>query len=234
MSVSYVLTLAIMCWISLCITGDEFDFELEYTEPPRTTILPDSPQFVVKLPDKHLLCFAIEGYEMFTYNLITSNYLVLNGFVTIGPSTGSKDVATDMVYNKTRGFGDIGMIVKAVDRRVRAGKRFFRHTIYGERKKAVLGGFGEVDLNKGAITFAVTDGRSSIESQQSPHEEFRLVMDKPKMEIVMVSTNGHTYNVYVEDGSGLLGVDTHGIIGKLANQALVPRFFKFHFARSVF
>lgn len=211
MSVTYILILVVFCWVST--SGDELDLELEYTEPPKSTLYPSSPQFVVRLPDQHLLCFSIEGYELFTYNLITSNYLVLNGFLNV-TSASSTDAATGEVYNKTRGFGNIGMIVKAVDRRVRAGKRYFRHMIYGEKKKAILGGFGEVDLNGGAITFTLEDGHSNIESQQSPHEKFRLIMDKPKAEVLVVSSNGHTYSVYVEDGSGLEGIDMHGLIGE--------------------
>lgn len=213
MSVTYILILVVFCWVSICSTSDELDLELEYKEPSKSTILPSSPQFVVRLPDQNLLCFSIEGYELFSYNLITSNYIVLNGFLNV--TTTSSSINTDTgAYNKTRGFSNIGMIIKAVDRRVRAGKRFFRHTIYGEKKKAILGGFGEVDMNKGAITFTLDNGHSSIESQQSPHEQFRLVMDKPKTEVLLISSNGHTYNVYVEGSSGLVGIDMHGLIGE--------------------
>lgn len=179
-------------------------------QPPNSTIIPYSPQFVVKLPDKNLLCFSVEGYELFTYNLITSSYLVLNGFLRVAES-GNTDP-----YSQTRGFGDIGVIVKAIDKRVRGGKRFFKHLIYGEKKKAIMEGFGEMDLNKGAIAFSLQKGHSNIESQQSPHEKFRISLDKPKADVLAVSSNGHTFNVYVEDGSGLVGIDTHGLIGELS------------------
>jgi len=76
-----------------------------------------------------------------------------------------------------------------------------------------MGGFGEVDLNNGAVTFTVNEGRSSIESQQSARETFQVVMDKPRMDVLMASDNGHTFNVYVEDGSGLVGIETGGILG---------------------
>lgn len=181
-------------------------------QPPNSTIIPYSPQFVVKLPDKNLLCFSVEGYELFTYNLITSSYLVLNGFLRVASvESGNTDP-----YSQTRGFGDIGVIVKAIDKRVRGGKRFFKHLIYGEKKKAIMEGFGEMDLNKGAIAFSLQKGHSNIESQQSPHEKFRISLDKPKADVLAVSSNGHTFNVYVEDGSGLVGIDTHGLIGELS------------------
>lgn len=135
---------------------------------------------------------------------------MLNGFVRVAPI----QLADMETYNKTRGFGDLGMTMKAVDRRVRSGKRFFKHLIYGEKKKAIMEGFGEVDLDKGAVTFALNNGHSNIESQQSAHEKFRLILDKPKTDILAVSSNGHTFNVYVEDGSGLMGIDMHGIIGE--------------------
>lgn len=179
-------------------------------EPPlaNSTVLPHSPQFVVRLPDKNLLCFSIEGFELFTYNLITSNYLVLNGFLNL-TSIPAVDGFTQM-----RGFGDIGMIIKAMDRRIKAGKRFFKHLIYGERKKAIMQGFGEVDMKGGAILFSLKDGHSNIESQQSAHEQFRLKLDKPQADIFIVSNNGHTFNVYVEDSTGLVGIEMHGLIGK--------------------
>jgi hypothetical protein len=180
-----------------------------FSEPPapNSTILPSSPQFVVTLPDKNLLCFSIEGFELFTYNLITSNYLVLNGFLNVTSMS-----AVDG-FSQMRGFVDIGMIIKAVDRRLKVGKRFIKHFIYGEKKKAVMQGFGEVDLNRGAISFAMKNGHSNIESQQSAHEQFRLTLDKPKTDILIISSNGHTFNVYVEDCSGLIGMDMHGVIG---------------------
>lgn len=210
MSVAYTLLLAAICWtIICCVTASSDELELLFAEPPKPTVLPASPRFVVKLPDQHLLCFSIEGYELFTYNLITSNYLVLNGFLNVTP-TQAKDAGG---YNKTRGFVDFGMIIKAVDRRVKSGKRFFKHLIYGEKKKAVLGGFGEVDMKNGAITFSLDNGHSNIESQDSPHEKFKLVMDKPRADVEVVSSNGHTFDVYVEVSAGLVGIDMHGLIG---------------------
>ena len=175
---------------------------------PNSTIIPATPQFVVRLPDKNLLCFSFEGYELFSYNLITSSYLVVNGFLNL---TSIKDTVQ---YNQTRGFNDIGVIVKAVDKRIKVGRRFFKHLVYGEKKKAIMEGFGEVDLNKGSITFGLMDGHSNIESQQSPYEKFRVVLDKPKTDILAVARNRHTFNVYVEDCSGLVKVEMHGLIGE--------------------
>lgn len=202
-------------------TEDDPTFDIEEEEEeefipateavPNSTVIPVSPQFVIRLPDKNLLCFSFEGYEHFSYNLITSSYLVLNGFLNL-TSLRSKD--SDQ-YNQTRGFSDIGVTVKAVDKRIKAGRRFFKHLVYGSRKKAIMEGFGEVDLNKGAITFSLMDGHSNIESQQSRHEKFRVMLDKPKTDILAVASNGHTFNIYVEDCSGLVRVDMHGLIGKL-------------------
>lgn len=193
-------------------TNLEVSTEAEWEPPeppaPNSTVLSNSPQFVVRLPDNNLLCFAIEGYELFTYNLITSNYLVLNGFLNLTAIPEKNGIS------QIRGFGDIGMIIKAVDRRVKQGKRFFKHLIYGEKKKVIMHGFGEVDLNKGAISFSLQRGHTNIESQQSQHEQFRLTLDKPQTDIVIVSHNGHTFNVYVEDSTGLLGIDIHGLIGE--------------------
>ncbi len=175
---------------------------------PNATIIPATPQFVVRLPDKNLLCFSFEGYELFSYNLITSSYLVLNGFLNL------TSIHSHTQYNQTRGFNNIGVIVKAVDKRIKVGRRFFKHLIYGGKKKAIMEGFGEVDMNKGAITFSLLNGHSNIESQQSPHEKFRVILDKPKTDILAVASNGNTFNVYVEDCSGLVKVDIHGLIGR--------------------
>lgn len=116
--------------------------------------------------------------------------------------------------SQIRGFGDVGMMIKAVDRRIKVGRRYFKHLIYGEKKKAIMEGFGEVDMNKGAIAFSLLNGHSNIESQQSPHEQFRLTLDKPQTDILIISSNGHTFNVYVEDCSGLVGIDMHGLLGE--------------------
>ena len=51
--------------------------------PSSSDVLIDTPRFVVRLPDNNLLCFAIDGFELFTYNLITSHYLVVNGFLNL-------------------------------------------------------------------------------------------------------------------------------------------------------
>lgn len=188
---------------------EEEEFVPETEPVPNSTIVPATPQFVVRLPDKNLLCFSIDGYELFTYNLITSSYLVMNGFLNLTSFQPHKMNN----YNQTRGFNDIGVIVKAVDKRIKVGKRFFKHVVYGGKKKAVMEGFGEVDLNKGAITFSLMNGHSNIESQQSPHEKFRVILDKPRTNILAVASNGNTFNVYVEDCLGLVKVDMHGIIG---------------------
>ena len=193
----------------LTITEEE-EFIPETQPVPNSTITPATPQFVVRLPDKSLLCFSFEGYELFSYNLITSNYLVLNGFLNLTSIRSHKQEQ----YNQTRGFNDIGVIVKAVDKRIKVGRRFFKHLVYGGKKKAIMEGFGEVDMNKGAVTFSLQNGHSNIESQQSPHEKFRVILDKPRTDIVAVASNGNTFNVYVEDCLGLVKVDMHGLIGK--------------------
>lgn len=172
--------------------------------------LSSSPQFVVNLPDENLLCFSFEGYELFTYNLVTSNYLVLNGFLNLTSYWSARDSS----FKVKRGFSDVGVLIKAVDKRVRGGKRYFKHLIYEEKRKAILEGFGEMDLNNGVVIFNLKDGHSNIESQESAHEEFRIIMDKPQCNIRTVSTNGHTFNVYIEGSFGLMGIDMHGLIGK--------------------
>ncbi len=77
-----------------------------------------------------------------------------------------------------------------------------------------MDGFGEVDLDKGTVVFNLHNGRSNIESQQSPHERFSVNLDKPKCTITVVSDDKNTYHAYIQDGSGLVSIDTHGIIGK--------------------
>ena len=213
-----LLSVVCLCLLSLCtVTAVTSEPEFLEEKPPPSDILPNSPRFILKLPDNNLLCFSIEGCELFTYNLITSKYLVLNAFLNL-----TSLHLLDQPYNKTRGFSDIGFIIKSVDKRVRGGKRFFKHLIYGERKRAVMDGFGEVDITKGAVTFTLRNGHSNIESQVSDHETFRVVLDKPKCNIVVVSSNGHTFNAYIEDGVGLLGVNMHGLIGEWVEHTRIP------------
>ena len=182
----------------------------EKTPTLQINILTDTPQIVMKLPDDNLLCLSFEGYEQFTYNLITSNYLVVNGFLNLS-RFWSQDESS---FKFKRGFSSIGFFIKAVDKRVRGGKRYFKHSIYEEKKKAVLEGLGEMDLSKGKIVFGLKEGSSSIDSESSSHEEFKIVMDKPRCIIRAVSKDSHTFNLYIDDSFGLMGVDVHGLIGK--------------------
>ena len=128
---------------------------------------------MVTLPDGNLLCFGIEGYELFTYNILTSPSLTVNGFLN----------ATRLESGGViRGHTDVGFIIKTADRRVKKGTRLFKNVVYGDRKKAVMDGFGEVDINKGAMTFSVTaQGHSDIESEEAEHEQFRIILDNPKV-----------------------------------------------------
>lgn len=206
------LVLGVLCGLIVCACGSDQE-STGYNDAINSTI-PTSPQFVLRLPDKNLLCFSIEGYELFTYNLITSNYLVLNGFVNLTTAHGRESESGEAQSPQVREFGDVGIIVKAVERRVKAGRRFFKHLIHGETKKAIMEGFGEVDIKQGAITFSLMNGHSNIESQKSAHEQFRLILDKPKTDILIISHNGRTFNVYVEDCSGLVTIDMHGLIGE--------------------
>lgn len=212
------LALVLCLNLIYCCTGESE--ELSRSKEMNSTILQNSPRFVVKLPDKNLLCFSFEGYEFFTYNLITSNYLVLNGYLSLASISGGDDDeeeedVDDVEGSKVRGFRDLGVIIKVVDKRIKGGKRIFKHQLYGEKKKVFLEKFGEVDIKKGAITFSISEGRSNIESRGSPYEEFRIMGDAPKFDIVALSTNGHTFNICVEGDAGLIGIDSHGLIGEL-------------------
>ena len=105
--------------------------------------------------------------------------------------------------------------MKIEDSRVRSGIRVFKATVDGAKKKAVLAGFGEVDMRGGAVTFSIdSSGHSSIESGEAEHEQFSLEMEQPLVAVWAVSSDGLTYNVYVEKGSGLWEEPTHGIIGE--------------------
>ena len=179
--------------------------------PSYSDVLIDTPRFVVKLPDNNLLCFAIDGFELFTYNLITSRHLVVNGFLNLteyrhqnksGPST-------------KKGFTEVGMIIRSVDKRMRGGSRLFKHRVSGPKKKAFLEKFGEVDIRQGAVIFGLDqEGHSSIESEQAKHETFQLTLGKPKITVKAVSGNGNTFSIYVDDSSGLVSSGSHGLIGK--------------------
>ena len=60
-------------------------------------------------------------------------------------------------------------------------------------------------------------GHSDIESQGANHEQFRVILDRPKMNIWAVMSDDRFYTVYVEDASGLFNnnnMAVHGLIGK--------------------
>ena len=135
--------------------GDGEEMEEDEWEPletsPTRAIDDFTPRFVVKLSDGNLLCFAIEGYELFTYNLLTCNYLSVNTFVNVSQYD-------DGTWG--RGHTDIGITVKALDNRVKSGTRVFKATVDGVNKRATMESFGEVDLQKGSILFSVNQVRS--------------------------------------------------------------------------
>ncbi len=184
----------------------------------KRTIIPNSPRFIINLPDDNLLCISIDGFELFTFNLITSSYIVVNGFLNL---TEAKKVDTTLYTNSTdtpvyyyRGFTDLGVLVKAVDSRLRGGKRVFKHRVNGGKMKAVLDGFGEMDLRKGSLFFGIDKGHSNIESESAKYETVKIGMDKPVLGLTAISTDDTTFNVYVEDSSGLRSIGIHGLIGE--------------------
>lgn len=183
----------------------------------KQAVIPRSPRFVINLPDDNLLCISIDGFELFTFNLITSSYIVVNGFLNLTEASGEID--TTIYANSTdspvyfRGFTDIGVLVKAVDSRLKGGKRIFRHRVNGHKMKAILDGFGEMDLRKGSLLFGIDKGHSNIESEAAKHETVKIVMDKPVLELSAISADGSTFNVYVENPSGLVSIGAHGLIG---------------------
>ena len=58
------------------------------------------------------------------------------------------------------------------------------------------------------------DGHSNIESSEAPNEQFMVSMESPKVTIWAVSTNRVTFNVYIQDSSGLADIPSHGILGE--------------------
>ena len=209
----------IACTITLLLTALISTTVLSYDETKTSRIvIPNSPRFIVKLLDNSLLCLFIDGFELFTFNLITSSYIVVNGFLNI---TEAQKIDKHLYTNSTdapvfiRGFTDVGILVKAVDSRWKGGKRVFKHTVNGGKMKAVLDGFGEMDIHKGSILFGIDKGHSNIESQAANYETFQVVLDKPLLELTAVSSDQHTFNVYVENPSGLRAIGIHGLIGEL-------------------
>jgi hypothetical protein len=180
--------------------------------PSDSHILRDSPRFVVRLPDNNLLCFAIDGFELFTYNLITSHYLVINGFLDLAEYRHKDPPGPTL----KKGFTEVGVIIRSIDKRMKGGSRVFKHRVSGPKKKAFLEKFGEVDIHGGAVVFGLDgEGHSSIESEQAKHEMFQVKLDKPKVVIKAVSGDGKTFSIYVEDSSGLISTGSHGLLGKL-------------------
>ena len=179
--------------------------------PSDSDVLVDSPRFVVRLPDNNLLCFAIDGFELFTYNLITSRYLMVNGFLNLTKYLHRDKPGPSM----KKGFTDVGVMIRSIDRRVRGSTRVFKHRVSGPKKKAFLEKFGEVDIHQGAVTFGLDEeGHSSIESEQAKHETFQVILEKPKVSVKVVSGDGDSFNVYIENSSGVVSSSCNGLIGK--------------------
>lgn len=207
-----VHVLSTLSLLTTCLLGHEEPEAVSSDLPPSISdVLADSPRFVVKLPDNNLLCFAIDGFELFTYNLITSPYLVVNGFLDLVEySHGDKPGPS-----KKKGFTEVGVIINSIDRRMKGGHRLFKHKASGPKMKAFLEKFGEVDIRHGAVSFALDqEGHSSIENEQAKHETFQVMLDKPKVVVKAVSGDAHTFNVYVTNTSGLVSSGCHGLVGR--------------------
>ena len=130
---------------------EEDDIEEEGWESSPVRNIDDyTPRFVVKLSDGNLFCFAIEGYELFTYNLLTCSYISVNTFLNVSQYEDG---------SWRRGHTDIGFMIKALDSRVKSGKRLFKAVVDGRNKKAMMENFGEVDMKKGSVTFSVNQVR---------------------------------------------------------------------------
>ena len=202
-----------LLWLTLFFLTTSWSDEtsaVDEASPSDVDVLPDSPRFVLRLPDNNLLCFAIDGFELFTYNLITSPYLVVNGFINLAPYRHGDEPRPSM----KKGFTEVGVLIRSIDKRMKGGSRIFKHRVSGPKKKAYLEKFGEVDMHQGAVVFGLDrDGHSSIESEQAKHEMFRVKLDKPKVIVEAVSGDGATFSVYVEDSSGLINSASHGLLG---------------------
>ncbi len=191
---------------------EEDDYDLPQIQPSPIPL--DTPRFVVKLSDSNLLCFSIQGFELFTYNIITSENLIMNAFMNVS----QYEDETWM-----RGHTDLGFVMKVKDPRVKSGVRLFKAVVDSRKRRAIMGGFGEVDMHNGAITFTVEDAHSDIESQESNNEMFRVVMDEPVAVVRAYSPDGKFFDVYVDDSSGLAQVETHGLIGGWVGEAFATK-----------
>ena len=62
------------------------------------------------------------------------------------------------------------------------------------------------------------DGHSNIESSEATHEQFTITMESPKVKVWAVSGDRVTYNVYVQDNSGVMDIPSHGILGEIGSK----------------
>ena len=67
-----------------------------------------------------------------------------------------------------------------------------------------------------------SEGHSNIESVEAEHEQFTVSMESPKVTVWAVSRDRVTYNVYIEEGAGLLDIPSHGILGELTTTLYHP------------
>lgn len=87
--------------------------------PQMNPAVPDNqPEFVIPLNGgKELLCLSVLGYELFTYNLLSSPFLHVNSFVNVSRLGDGR---------WERGHRDLGFLVKIRDERVKSGVRTFK------------------------------------------------------------------------------------------------------------
>lgn len=148
------------------------------------------------------LCYDIMMYPYFAYNLITSPFLVLNGYVN------------NSISGIEVGITQVGFVVQL--KGVGGATRVFRGWVDGRRVRLSIDEFGEMDLQGSRVELLLVGGQAHVNSEVTipTLSQFVLHLSQPSISIQVEVLNDGLVRTTLLDIKGLRGTSTHGLLGK--------------------
>ena len=148
------------------------------------------------------LCYSIMMYPYFAYNLITSPFLVLNGYIN------------NSVSGTEVGITQVGFVIQL--KGVGGATRVFRGWVDGRRVRLGIEEFGEMDLQGSRVELLLIGGQAHVNSEVSipTQSQFVLHLSQPLISIQVEVLNDGFVRTTLLDIKGLRDTSTHGLLGK--------------------
>ena len=155
----------------------------------------DPPSLISWTYDSFPLCYDINVPPQFSYNLVSTPFLSVNGFLN---SSSSKYIT------------HVGFIVRS--KGIAGFMRIFRGWVDGVKKYVNVENLGEFDLQNSRVEFSLQNGQAHVNSEVSHDMSvFRLCLQEPLIE-VLIMEKGRLI-VQLMNTRSLKDISIHGIMG---------------------